>query len=191
MAAGNPVELDTEEALMAIDMKAALAAQGLDESDLEANRAGRVSEKQIERMVSVRKGGMFAVWLMALLGIAGGVGFGAWRWLQYGQAGLGVFMAGLGLVLAALPLGIFYAFRFADPQKVGACKVVSMENAEVGVFLPSSNRGVYAISLNHKRYSGFATQLWKKGVGGGHLGSRVNAYVVPEHKIVVALEPLD
>jgi hypothetical protein len=88
--------------------------------------------------------------------------------------------------MAAIPLGVYYAFRFADPAKVGACTVTRLENAEVGAFLPAPNRGVYAISLNGRRYSGFASALTR-----AHLGARVNAYIVPEHRIVVALEPID
>jgi hypothetical protein len=171
---------------MGINVKESLAAQGLDESDLAANQAGRVSEKQLARQVAVRSWGTGGVWTMALCFVVGAVGFGAWRWVQYGQTGLAIFMSILGLVMAALPLGILYAFRFADPKKVGACKVTLLENAEVGVFLPSSSRGIYAISLNHQRYSGFANRLMR-----AHFGSRVNAYVVPEHRIVLALEPRD
>ena len=171
---------------MGINVKESLAAQGLDESDLEANRSGRVSEKQIARQVAVRSWGKGGVWTTAICFVVGSVGFGTWRWLQYGDAGVAIFMSILGLVMAALPLGIYYAFRFADPKKIGACKVTLLENAEVGVFLPAPLRGVYAISLNRKRYSGFANLLSR-----AHFGARVNAYVVPEHQIVVALEPLD
>ena len=91
----------------------------------------------------------------------------------------------LGLVMAAFPLGIYYAFRFVAPAKVGACTVTRIENAEVGAFLPAPYRGVYAISLNGKRYSGFASALRR-----AHPGARVNAYIVAEHRIVVALEPI-
>jgi hypothetical protein len=113
-------------------------------------------------------------------------GVGALRLVQHGEVGLAVFMSILGLVMAAIPLGIYYAFRFADPAKVGACAVMRIDNAEVGAFLPAPYRGVYAISLNGRRYSGFASALTR-----AHLGARVNAYVVPEHRIVVALEPID
>lgn len=167
------------------DAKGALAAQGLDASDLDANRAGRVSEKQIARQTAVRRRGGGGVWMMAALGVAAG-GVGALRLVRSGQPGGAVVMAILGLVLAAIPLGIYYAFRFADPAKVGACTVRRIENAEIEAFLSGRNRGVYAIRLNGQRYSGFASGLTR-----GHLGARVNAYVVPEHRIVVALEPID
>ena len=61
-----------------------------------------------------------------------------------------------------------------------------IENAVVGGFLPAPSRGVYAIGLNGKRYSGFANSLTK-----AHLGARVEAVVVAEHDIVVALEPIE
>jgi hypothetical protein len=170
---------------MGTDARGALAAQELDASDLETNRAGRVSERQIARQVAVRRWGALGVWLMAALGVVAG-GVGALRFVQTGPGGGAVFMAILGLVMAAVPLGVYYGFRFVDPAKVGVCTVTRIENAEVGAFLPAPNRGVYAISLNGQRYSGFARALRRT-----HLGARVNAYVVQEHRIVVALEPID
>jgi hypothetical protein len=171
---------------MGADRRGALVAQGLDETDLETNRAGRVSEKQVARQIAVRRWGGRGVWIIAVGAVVGCGGAGAWRYVQNGDAGFAVFMPIFGLVAAALPLGVYYAFRFADPAKVGACTVTRIENAEVGAFLPAPYRGVYAISLNGKRYSGFASALAR-----AHLGARVNAYVIPEHRIVVALEPVD
>ena len=171
---------------MAMDTKTALAAQGLDAADLEINRAGRVSDTQISRQLAVRRQGGRGVWIIAVLAVVASGGVGALRYLQTGDAGVAVFMALLGLVLAAIPLGIYYAFRFADPARVAACKVTRIAGAEVGGFLPAPNRGVYAIGLAGKRYSGFASALTR-----AHLGARVNAYVVPEHRIVVALEPVE
>jgi hypothetical protein len=171
---------------METDIKAALAAQGLDESDIAMNHAGRVSEKQIARQIQVRKWGGSGVWIIAVFLVVGSVGFGVWDFVKSGNVGILVFMSIFGIVSAALPLGIYYAFRFANPAKVAMCKVTLIENAEVGAFLPAPNRGVYAISLNGRRYSGFASDLSR-----AHLGARVNAYIVPEHRIVVALEPID
>jgi hypothetical protein len=171
---------------MGADRRAALAAQGLDETDLDTNRAGRVSEEQVARQAAVRRRGGRGVWLIAVFLVVGCGAAGAWGYVQNGDAGLAVYMSIFGLVAAALPLGVYYAFRFAAPAKVGACAVTRIEDAEVGVFLPAPYRGVYAISLNGKRYSGFANALTR-----AHLGARVNAYVVAEHRIVVALEPLD
>jgi hypothetical protein len=169
-----------------MDIRGALAAQGLDASDIETNRAGRVSEKQVARQVAVRRWGGRGVWIIAVCAVVGCGGVGAVQLVQHGEVGLAVFMCILGLVMAAFPLGIYYALRFADPAKVGACTVTRIENAEVGMFLPAPYQGVYAISLNGKRYSGFASALTR-----AHLGARVNAYIVPEHRIVVALEPID
>ena len=168
------------------EVTTALTAQGLDASDLDANRAGRVSERQIARQSDVRRAGTGGVWAMALLGIVGSVGAGAWSYTRTGDIGILVFMAMLGLVLAAIPLGVFYGLRFADPAKVGACKVVRMDGAKIGAFLPAPFRGVYAINLDGKRYSGFANLIQRS-----HFGERANAYVVEEHRIVVALEPID
>lgn len=147
---------------MGLDIGEALAAQGLDASDVEANREGRVSERQIARQAAVRRWGGRGVWVIAIASVVG-----------------------CGCV-AALPLGIYYAFRFADPAKVRACAVMRIENAEVGAFLPAPFRGVYAINLNGRHYSGFARDLRRT-----HLGARVNAYIVAEHRIVVALEPIE
>jgi hypothetical protein len=169
-----------------MDIRGALAAQGLDASDLETNRAGRVSEKQVAREIAVRRWGGRGVWIIAVCAVVGCGSVGALRLVQHGEVGFAIFMSALGLVMAAFPLGIYYAFRFVDPAKVGACTVTRIENAEVGAFLPAPYRGVYAISLNGRRYSGFASALTR-----AHLGARVNAYIVPEHRIVVALEPVD
>jgi hypothetical protein len=171
---------------MGTDVRGALAAQGLDASDIETNRAGRVSEKQVARQIAVRRWGGSGVWIIAVCGVVGCGGVGAWRYAHDGDTGIVIFMSLLGLVMAAIPLGVYYAFRFADPAKVGACTVTRIENAEVGAFLPAPYRGVYAISLNGRRYSGFASALTR-----ANLGARVNAYIVPEHRIVVALEPID
>lgn len=171
---------------METDVSAALAAQGLDATDIEMNRAGRVSEKQIARHVDIRRSGGRSVWLIAICAVVGCSGLGLLRLAQHGDAGLAIFMTILGFVMAAFPLGIYYAFRFADPAKVGLSTVTRIERAEVGVFLPASYRGIYAISLNGHRYSGFANALTR-----AHLGAHVNAYVVPEYRIVVALEPVD
>jgi hypothetical protein len=171
---------------MGTDVRGALAAQGLDASDLETNRAGRVSEKQVARQVAVRRWGGRGVWIIAVAAVVGCGGVGALRLVQHGEVGIAVFMSLFGLVMAAIPLGIYYAFRFVDPAKVGACTVTRIENAEVGAFLPAPYRGVYAIRLNGQHYSGFASALTR-----AHLGARANAYIVPEHRIVVALEPLD
>jgi hypothetical protein len=118
--------------------------------------------------------------------VVGCSGVGAVKLIQHGDVGIAVFMGIFGFVMGTFPLGIYYAFRFADPAKVGACTVTRIENAEIGAFLPAPYRGVYAISLNRRRYSGFASALTR-----AHLGARVNAYIVPDHRIVVALEPLD
>lgn len=170
---------------MGMDVRTALAAQGLDISDLETNRTGRVSDNQVARQVAVRRWGGRGVWIIAVCAVGCG-GAGALRFVLHGEVGIAVFMSILGLVMAAFPLGIYYAFRFVDPVNVRACTVTRIENAEVGAFLPAPYRGVYAISLNGKRYSGFASALTR-----AHLGARVNAYVVPEHRIVVALEPVE
>ncbi|MGA9994269.1 MAG: hypothetical protein WBP93_02590 [Pyrinomonadaceae bacterium] len=172
--------------MMETDIKEALAAQGLDESDIAMNRAGRVSEKQIARQIQARKWGGSGVWIIAVFLVVGSVGIGVWDFLKSGNVGIVVFMLIFGFVFAAIPLGIYYAFRFAAPSKVAACKVTRIENAEVGAFLPAPYRGIYAISLNRRRYSGFASDLSR-----AHLGAHVNAYVVAEHRIVVALEPVD
>lgn len=172
--------------MMEIDIKDSLAAQGLDESDTAMNRAGRMSEKQVARQIQVRKGGRVGVWIIAVFAVVFSVGFGVWNFMKSGDVGIVVFASIFGVVFAALPLGIYYAFRFADPLKVAKCEVTQIENAKVGVFLPSSNRGIYAISLNGQRYSGFATELSK-----AHLGDLMNAYVIEEHRIVVALEPIN
>lgn len=171
---------------MGRDIRTALAAQGLDVSDLETNRAGRVSEKQVARQLAVRRWGGRGVWIIAVCAVVGCGGVGALRLVQHGAVGIAVFMLSLGLVMGAIPLVIYYAFRFVDPAKVRACTVTQLENAKVGVFLPAPYRGVYAISLNGGRYSGFASALTS-----AHLGAHVNAYIVPEHRIVVALEPID
>jgi len=169
-----------------MDVMGALVAQGLDETDLEANRAGRVSARQVARQLEARRWGSRGAWLMAGLGIFGCGAAGAWSYVQNGDVGIVVFMLAFGLVMAAIPLGVYYGFRFADPAKVGACTVTRLDNVQVGAFLPAPSRGVYAISLEHQRYSGFAKLLMRS-----HFGARVNAYVVPEHRIVVALEPVD
>ena len=180
-----PVTSDVKPQQASADSTATLAAQGLDASDLEANRAGRMSHKQIDRQRSVRQWGTRGVWLMAGFGIVVGA-VGAYSFAHRGETAGAVFMSLLGLGLAALPLVVLYSLRFADPAKVAACGVTRLENVELGVFLPAPNRGVYAISLNHRRYSGFASALSKS-----HLSARMNAYVVEQHRIVVALEPID
>ena len=172
--------------MMASNIKESLAAQGLDESDIAVNRAGRVSEKQIARQMAVRKWGGSGVWLIAVFGVVSCIGFGVWDFVKSGDVGIVVFMSIFGFVSAAIPLGVYYALRFADPAKVANCKVTQIENVEIGAFLPAPYRGIYAISLNGQRYSGFASELSR-----AHLGERVNAYVVAEHRIVAALEPLN
>jgi len=82
--------------MMGTDAGATLAAQGLETSDLAANRAGRVSERQVARQVAVRRGGSLGVWIMAV-GIVGGVGVGALMSTQSGDTGVTVVMAILGL----------------------------------------------------------------------------------------------
>jgi hypothetical protein len=163
-----------------------LAAQGLDAADLATNRAGRVSQTQLARQVAVRSWGARGVWIIAVLAVVGCVGAGALRYVQSGDRGFAIFMSMFGLVIAAIPLGVYYGFRFVDPAKLAACTVTRIEHAEVGGFLPAPNRGVYAIGLNGRRYSGFASALSR-----AQLGAHVNAYVVAEHRIVVALEPID
>ncbi|HET6584202.1 MAG TPA: hypothetical protein VFG69_12155 [Nannocystaceae bacterium] len=168
------------------DRSAVLAAQGLDETDLGANRAGRVSPAQSARQIAVRRGGARGAWILALASLVGCSAVGAWSYLRNGDPGLGVFMPLFGIVLAALPLGIYYAFRFADPAAVAASGVTRIDAAKVGTFLPAPARGIYSISLDGKRHSGFASALTR-----AHLDERMNAYVVAEHRIVVALEPCD
>jgi hypothetical protein len=169
---------------VAIDVREALAAQGLDETDLATNREGRVSQTQIARQRQVRRLGGRGVWLIAGFVLVLCVGIGVFNFGRDGP-GIVIFMSALGGAAAALPLGVYYGTRFADPAKVAACRVTLLENAEVGVFLPAPYRGVYAISLNHQRYSGFASTLTA-----AQIGKRVNAYIVPEYRIVVALEPV-
>lgn len=164
----------------------ALLAQGLDESDIEINSKGQMSDKQIARQVQVRKMGGRGVWIIGLLGLSGCVGFGVWKFIKGGDIGIIIFMSILGLFLAAVPLGIYYIFRFKDPAKIALCKVIKIEHAAVGSFLPAPYRGIYTISLNGQVFSGFANGLSK-----AHLGTSADAYVVAEHKIVVALVPVN
>lgn len=172
--------------MMETDIREAIAAQGLNESDIAMNRAGRISEKQIARQMSARKWGGRGVWLIAVFMVVICASIGVWKFTKSGDVGIVVFMSILGLVSAAMPLGIYYAFRFANPARVALCKVTQIENAEVGAFIPAPYRGIYSISLNGRRYSGFASNLSKT-----LLGDHVNAYVVDEHRIVVSLEPIN
>lgn len=168
-----------------MDLNAALVAQGLDASDLDANRAGKVTEKQLERQRTVRRNGGLGVWLMALVSLLGCGAVAVVKGVLAHDTALTVTMGVMGVVGAALPLGVYFTFRFADPAKVARCTVQRLENAKMLGLLVSARRGVYTINLDGKLYSGFASQL-----GPEHLGERVNAYVVAEHKLVVALEPM-
>lgn len=170
---------------MPLDLIAALAAQGLDLSDLAENRAGRVSDRQIALQQEVRRAGARGVWIMAAVVFIISVLLGVWNRGRTGSTSLFIFMSLFGLVVAALPVVIYYVTRFADPAKVAASPVTLLAAAEVGVLLPTSNRGVYAVSLNQQSYSGFASEI-----SASLFRPRVNAYVVAEHRIVVALEPL-
>ena len=61
---------------MGTDVRGALAAQGLDASDIETNRAGRVSEKQVARQAAVQRWGGRGVWIMAVCAVVGCGGVG-------------------------------------------------------------------------------------------------------------------
>ena len=171
---------------MTPNVMAAIAAQGLDATDLEANRSGRVTEKQIARQIEVRRRGALGVWLTVVGAVVICGVLSAWK-LTTGDRGAVIVMSCMGFFLTALPLGIYYGFRFVNPEKLRTCTVTRLDNVPVGSFLASMGwkGGVYAIGLNGKRYSGFSNALRRE-----HLGARVNAYVVQEHAIVLALEPI-
>lgn len=169
------------------DLARALAAQGLTAEDIEANRAGRASPAQLERLRRVQKWGQITVYgtLGATAGLS--VALAAYHYAQHQQATIFILPAIALVFCAAIYLLVYRLNRLPPPSEVARARVTA-QRATVGGSIVSSSRGVYNVWLDGVRYSGCATDLSNDVRTKGRV---VDAYIVAEHKLVVALVPVE
>jgi hypothetical protein len=166
---------------------AALAAQGLTSADVEANRAGRVSPTQLERLGSVRKWGRAGVFIMLGGGSVASVVLALYHYLTHGDVVIFILPAVAVSFLGCIYLFVYRRNRLPSPSEIANAKVITMR-ARVGGSLVAYNRGVYNVWLNNVRYSGCANALSDDVCKKERM---VDAYIVEGHKLVVALVPAD
>jgi hypothetical protein len=165
----------------------ALAAQGLTAADLDANRAGRVSPAQLARLGNVQKGGQATVYVLFGGGSVISVVTALFHYSQHGDAPIFVLPA----IAIAFALVIYFLVyrrnRLPLPAEIENAKVTVM-HARVGGSLIASARGVYNVWLDNVRYTGCATALSDEVRKKDRV---VDAYVIAERKLVVALVPAE
>jgi hypothetical protein len=165
---------------MAAALDALLRAQGLTEADIEANRAGSVSDLQA-RQVEVHRRRLAWIPLSSITVLmVGSTGF-AIREVTNG-APTTVFVApAIALVFCAL-FWIFFVTVLRLPSIAG--RTVRPVVGPVAGLLRIANRGGYVVSIGGVRYKGVAL-----GLSPALKDETVTAYVVPELKMVVAITP--
>lgn len=165
----------------------ALAAQGLTATDVAANRAGRVSPAQLERLATMHRRGRLAVGFLLGGGAVASVAAAGVHYAQHGDAVIFTLPAIALLFLAALYVFVYRLNRLPSPEDLADAKV-SVLRATVGGSLVAPNRGVYTVWLNGVRYSGCSSALSEDVRSKGRV---VDAYVVADRKLVLALVPAD
>lgn len=163
------------------DLDKLLVAQSLTTTDLEANHAGDVSRRQVEQ-VSKQRGSLHTV----LFGAVGGLlistlGFAIFHYRKNHRASVFIvpgIAAAFGLVLAIVILT-----AFGIPSVEG--KKVTLVEGPINGFVPVANGG-YVVAINHIKYTGVSLKLGSDLMPKGRV---IKAYVIPESKIVVAIEP--
>jgi len=164
------------------ELAALLEAQELTISDLEANRAGRVSERQVDQVNRLRR----RLWTI-FAGVAGGGLVIALAMSGYfyrrDHDPVAFVMPAAMLVFIVLLYGLF-ALKLQVPSV--ANQAVTLVEGPVEGFLGVTNGGGYVVSIRGVRYKGVARKLGRDLMPKGR---NVKAYVVPERTMVVAIEP--
>lgn len=165
----------------------ALSIQGLAPEDVEANRGGRVSPTQLDRLASVQGAGKITMSLMVFSAAAVALGFAVYDYRQHGHPAVFLVPALTLAFFAAIYFGVYRAFRLPMPKEIAGAKVTPLR-ARVAASMVGANRGVYTVWLDGVRYTGCAASLSDDVRQKGRI---VDAYVVAERKLVVALVPTE
>lgn len=163
----------------------ALEVQGLTIADVDANREGRVGPGQLKRVGAVASGGKAAVYMFTLPLSLGTLGFAVWHYAQNHQSPIFVLLAVAITFCAIIYFGVYRMFRLPGAAEIANATVIHLP-AKVTASMIASNRGVYNVWLDGVRYSGCASSLTDDV---RMKGSAVNAYVIREHKLCLALVP--
>ncbi|MEO8800607.1 MAG: hypothetical protein ABI551_22145 [Polyangiaceae bacterium] len=165
----------------------ALSIQGLALEDVEANRAGHVSPTQLGRLASVQGAGKITMSLMVFGGSALSIGFAINDYRQHGHLAVFIVPAVIIAFFAAIYFGVYRAFRLPMPEEIAKARVTA-RRARVTASMIGANRGVYSVWLDGVRHTGCAASLSDDVRLKGRI---VDAYIIAERKLVVALVPTE
>jgi hypothetical protein len=162
------------------DLDALLRAQELTKEDIEANRGGRVSERQAAQVTAHRR----RLTMIPLTSIAGllslSTGLAIYDFVNKHHPI--VFILPAISVVFSVAFYAFFALVLRLPRIDG--REVNAVEGPVEGLLGISNRGGYVVRIKGVRYKGVAT-----GLKPDLKGQVVRAYVVPGLAMVVAMVP--
>jgi len=186
-ATADPVETGPTGAEAGSDLDRFLRQQGFKLEDLQANREGRLSPRQIERMSRHTRRwrsavlGTFAVLLLVLAAVA------LRNYVKNHRAAIFILPAS-AIIMGAIVYGIWSAM-FSPPDKELAAGKVTLVSGPIESFRPWSILERYYVTLHGTTYMslGAYEMSQKRNLRDG---LEVKAYVLPESKKLVALEPM-
>ena len=166
------------------DLDRFLKLQNLKVEDVEANRAGKVSPRQAAT-VGARRGNV-TTWL--LLGFGGffalalAAAITDYMQKKHFKAMILPAIAGTVGIIAYVVYAMFW--RPPSAEEVAKQKVVTIQGVADSIsYWP--HKGFYDIKMNGVKYQGYTT------MDPGYEGHKVKLHVIPESKLVVAMEPAD
>ena len=174
-------------------LHALLALQGMTIEDLEANRVGRVTKRQLDLLGERMRRGALTVYGMMGVMVLFAAGFTAYDYARKQNPASFIFTA-IMLAVALLPYLVYRIFRLPLPDEIADAKVTIVRGQVRGV-LVAYNRGFYNLSLEGTMYTGLSA--WRTPDATGQSGDlyalkskMVAAYVVAGRKLVLAVETL-
>jgi hypothetical protein len=164
-----------------IEPDALLKCQNLTRDDIAANRAGRVSPRQVAIIAAAARRRTIRV--VAILGalVVTGAGLAMFDDSKKHDPTASVVIAATAIAVGLL-FAAFYALVLRLPSKVAERKV-TLVHAPVTGLIQSWARGEFVATIEGVRYIGFTGTLPDLR------GKTVNAYVVADGRFVVAFEP--
>jgi len=163
-----------------------LKAQFLRLEDIEANRAGKVSKRELDRIADYRSRWTTNVYIMIAFMIVVSTALAIRDYLKNHQ--ITPFILPAIFVVFSVLLYVFYVFVLRLPAGLDSDKkIVKAIKGPVDSLKVWPTKGGYTVNFDGVQYQGF-------GIGLLHTDVKdrvMTSYVLPEHKLVIAVEPVE
>jgi hypothetical protein len=181
MAAALADESEATGAPAGSELDKLLKAEGMKMEDLEANRAGKVTARQVDNIAAHRN-----TWTTNVFIFTGFIAIGSiiWSIVDYTKKKSGgVFIFPAVMCGLALILYLIYVLFLRLPSSIKDAKVQTLTTRLVDLKTYTTRDG-YIVSLDGTTYECYGARL-----GDDWNGRAVKAYVLPEYKLVMTIEP--